>query len=210
MASDQAKIYWDVDQTFLNDSFHDAGLFVRRFKESWRHYKSNPFEWIVDDFSQSKNIQVIGTPKTIGQAKIAGSIIENIINDNPNKTLDKVAVVLGEENLLVPLLYSLPSTVGALNITMGYSSKNNPAQILIAKLFKMHTNSLSRNAKNYVLSYKDSLDILTHPLVEPYAKTSLLVNTINKNNYTFITHKKLLELHSEPSDLFLLLFKKWE
>jgi tRNA A37 threonylcarbamoyladenosine dehydratase len=36
---------------------------------------------------------------------------------------------------------------GALNITMGYSSKNNPAQILIAKLFKMHTNALSRNAK---------------------------------------------------------------
>ena len=44
IASDQAKIFWDVDQTFLNDPYHDAGLFVRRFKESWKHYKSNPFE----------------------------------------------------------------------------------------------------------------------------------------------------------------------
>ena len=210
MASDQAKIYWDVDQTFLNDPYHDAGLFVRRFKSNWKHYKSNPFEWIVDDFSQSKNIQVIGTPKSIGQAKITGSIIENIINDNPNTTLDKVAVVLGEENLLVPLLYSLPSTVGALNITMGYSSKNNPAQILIAKLFKMHTNALSRNAKSYILYYKDVLDILTHPLVEPYAKTNVLVGVINQNNYTFITHHKLMELNSNPSDLFLLLFQKWD
>ena len=210
IASDQAAIYWDVDQNFLNDPYHDAGLFVRRFKSSWKHYKSNPFEWIVDDFSQSKNIQVIGTPKSIGQAKIAGSIIENIIDDNPNTTLDKVAVVLGEENLLVPLLYSLPSTVGALNITMGYSSKNNPAQILIAKLFKMHTNSLSRNAKSYVLYYKDVLDILTQPLVEPYAKTSALVNLINQNNYTFISHQKLLELNPSPTDLFLLLFQKWE
>ena len=210
IASDQAAIYWDVDQVFLNDPFHDAGLFVRRFKSNWKHYKSNPFEWIVDDFSQSKNIQVIGTPKTIGQAKITGSIIENIIEDNPNATLDKVAVVLGEENLLVPLLYSLPSTVGALNITMGYSSKNNPAQILIAKLFKTHTNALSRNAKSYVLYYKDVLDILTHPLVEPYAKTSALVGVINKNNYTFNTHHKLMELNPNPSDLFLLLFQKWE
>jgi hypothetical protein len=210
IASDQAAIYWDVDQAFLNDPFHDAGLFVRRFKSSWEHYKSNPFEWIVDDFSQSKNIQVIGTPKTIGQAKIAGSIIENIITDNPNTTLDKVAVVLGEENLLAPLLYSLPSTVGALNITMGYSSKNNPAQILIAKLFKMHTNALSRNAKSYVLYYKDVLDILTHPLVEPFAKSSALVGVINQNNYTFITHQKLMELNPNPSDLFLLLFQKWE
>lgn len=214
IASDCAKIYWDVDQTFLNDPYHDAGLFVRRFKESWKHYKSNPFEWIVNDFSQTKNIHVIGTPKSIGQTKITGSIIENIINESrslgTDASLDKVAIVLGEENLLVPLLYSLPSSVGALNITMGYSSKNNPAQILIAKLFKMHTNALSRNAKDYVLYYKDVLDILTHPLVEPYAKTSALVNTINKNNYTFITHKKLLELHSDPTDLFLLLFKKWE
>ncbi|MDD5149413.1 MAG: PD-(D/E)XK nuclease family protein [Flavobacterium sp.] len=210
IANDQAKIYWDADQTFLNDSFHDAGLFVRRFKSSWKHYKSNPFEWIVDDFSQSKNIQVIGTPKSIGQAKITGSIIENIINDNPNTTLDKVAVVLGEENLLVPLLYSLPSTVGALNITMGYSSKNNPAQILIAKLFKMHTNALSRNAKSYVLYYKDVLDILTHPLVEPFAKTNALVEVINQNNYTFITHHKLMELNPNTSDIFLLLFQKWE
>ena len=210
IASDKAKIYWDVDKTFLNDTFHDAGLFVRRFKTSWKHYKSNPFEWIVNDFSFAKNIQIIGTPKTIGQAKIAGSIIEKIINENPNTTLDKVAVVLGEENLLVPLLYSLPSTVGTLNITMGYSSKNNPAQILIAKLFKMHTNALSRNAKSYVLYYKDVLDILTHPLVEPYAKTSALVNVINQNNYTFITHHKLMELNPNPSDLFLLLFQKWE
>jgi hypothetical protein len=210
IAADQAKIYWDVDQTFLNDPYHDAGLFVRRFKQNWKEYKSNSFEWIVDDFSQTKNIQVIGTPKTVGQAKIAGAIIENIINENPNKTLDKVAIVLGEENLLVPLLYSLPSTVGALNITMGYPSKNNPAQILINKLFKMHTNAFSRNAKNYVLYYKDILDILTHPLVEPYAETGPLVNLINTNNYTFIPHHKLMELNANATDLFVLLFQKWE
>ncbi len=214
IASEQAEIFWDVDQTFLNDPYHDAGLFVRRFKENWKHYKVNPFEWIVDDFSKTKNIHFIGTPKTIGQAKIAGSIIENVILESITSQaagkLDKVAVVLGDENLLVPLLYSLPSSVGALNITMGYSSKNNPAQILISKLFKMHTNALSRNAKSYVLYYKDVLDILTHPLVEPYANTSALVKIINQNNYTFITHHKLMELQVEPSELFLLLFQKWE
>ena len=210
VAVDQAKIYWDADQTFLNDPYHDAGLFLRRFKSNWKHYKSNPFEWIVDEFSQSKNIQVIGTPKTIGQAKIAGTIIEKILDENPMASLDKVAIVLGEENVLVPLLYSLPSTVGALNITMGYSSKNNPAQILIAKLFKMHTNALSRNVKSYVLYYKDVLDVLTHPLVEPYAQTAALVKIINQNNYTFITHQKLMELNPQPTDLFLLLFKKWD
>jgi hypothetical protein len=210
IASDQAKIYWDIDRVFLNDPYHDAGLFVRRFKEDWKHYKANDFEWIFDDFSQSKNIQVIGTPKTIGQAKITGSIIEEIITNNPGSSLDKVAVVLGDENLLIPLLYALPSTVGALNITMGYSSKNNPTQILIAKLFKMHTNALSRNGASYVFYYKDVLDILTHPLVEPFANVKELVKKINQNNYTFITHSKIIELNENPSDLFLLLFQKWD
>ncbi len=210
IASNNATIYWDIDQVFINDSYHDAGLFVRRFKNSWKHYKSNPFEWIADDFSQSKNIQVIGTPKTIGQAKITGSIIQNIINDNPKTSLDKVAVVLGEENILVPLLYALPTNVGALNITMGYASKNNPAQILLAKLFKMHTNALSRNAKSYVFYYKDVLAILTHPLIEPYANAETLVKKINENNYTFISHQKLMEINSNNSNLFLMLFKKWD
>ena len=210
IALDQAKIYWDVDQTFLNDPYHDAGLFVRRFKENWKHYKLNPFEWIVDDFSQTKNIQVIGTPKTIGQAKIAGNIIENIIKENEISSLDKVAIVLGEENLLMPVLYSLPASVGALNITMGYSGKNNPSQILIAKLFKMHTNTLSRKSDSYVLYYKDVLDVLTHPLVEPYAGIGNLVKIIKENNYTFITHNRLVELNANPSELFLILFQKWE
>ena len=210
IAADFAKIYWDADQAFFNDPFHDAGLFVRRFADNWKHYKSHPFEWIVNDFSQTKNIQIIGTPKTIGQAKIAGSIIENTINSNLEATLDKTAVVLGDENMLVPLLYSLPSNVGALNITMGYSSKNNPAQILIAKLFKMHTNALSRNSKSYVFYYKEVLDVLTHPLIEPFAKTSALVNSINQNNYTFITHHKLMELNANPTELFLLLFQQWD
>lgn len=210
LALDQAKIYWDADQAFLNDPYHDAGLFLRRFKESWKHYKSNVFEWIVDDFSQSKNIQIIGTPKTIGQAKLAGSIIENLIDQNPDASLDKVAVVLGEENLLVPVLYSLPASVGALNITMGYSGKNNPSQIFVAKLLKMHTNALSRKGGSYVFYYKDVLDILTHPLVEPYANAQRLVRIIKENNYTFITHHKILELHPEPSIFFNLLFEKWE
>ncbi|WP_395045188.1 PD-(D/E)XK nuclease family protein [Flavobacterium sp.] len=209
LAIDLAKIYWDIEETFLNDTFNDAGLFQRRFKESWPHYKTNPYEWISNDFKQEKNIQVIGTPKSIGQAKIVGQIIEKHSNLNQSK-LQNVAVVLGEESLLIPVLYSLPANVDALNITMGYSSKNNPAQILIAKLFKAHTNAISRNSTSYVFYYKDVLDILMHPLIEPYIKANQLVNRINQNNYTFILHKRILELQENQNELFQLLFKKWD
>jgi PD-(D/E)XK nuclease superfamily len=209
LAIDKVKIYWDIDETFLNDSYHDTGLFQRRFKSTWSHYKTNPYEWISTDYQQEKNIQVIGTPKSIGQAKIVGDIIEKHSNEN-NGQLQNVAVVLGEESLLLPILYSLPSNVDALNITMGFSSKNNPAQLLMAKLFKMHTNALSRNATSYVLYYKDVLDILTHPLIEPFVFAGELVNRINQNNYTFIVHKRILELQENQNELFQLLFQKWD
>lgn len=209
LALDKAKIYWDIDEVFLRDKYHDTGLFQRRFQSEWPYYKTNPYEWITTDYQQEKNIQVIGTPKSIGQAKIVGDIIEKHSNNN-NGQLQNVAVVLGEESLLLPILYSLPSNVEALNITMGFSSKNNPAQLLMAKLFKMHTNALSRNASSYVLYYKDVLDILTHPLMEPFVNASQLVNRINQNNYTFILQKKILELHPDGNELFQLLFQKWD
>ena len=209
LALDKAKIYWDIDETFLNDTYHDTGLFQRRFKAEWPYYKTNPYEWISTEYQHEKNIHVIGTPKSIGQAKIVGDIIEKH-SDATNGQLQNVAVVLGEESLLLPVLYSLPSNVPALNITMGFSSKNNPAQLLMAKLFKMHTNALARNATSYVFYYKDVLDILTHPLIEPYVNASGLVNRINQNNYTFIVHKRILELQEKQNDLFQLLFQKWD
>jgi len=209
LALDKARVYWDIDQTFLDDTFHDAGLFQRRFKSSWLHYKAHPYEWIVNEFTAPKNIQVIATSKSIGQAKIAGAIVQELL-EAPNANLQHVALVLGEENLLLPLLHSLPEGVDALNITMGFSSKNNPAQLLVAKLFKLHTNALTRNAVSYVMYYKDVLDILTHPLIEPYIQAGDLVERINRNNYTFVPHKKLEELFPEGNTLFQLLFRKWD
>lgn len=208
IALDKAEIVWDIDQVFMNDYQHDAGLFLRRFKKSWEHYKTNPFEWIANEYSLAKKIQIIGTPKSIGQAKIAGKIVEKIIEAVP-ESIHKTAVVLGEESLLLPLLHSLPKSVPSLNITMGYSAKNNPAQLLVTKLFKLHTHAIKRDAKSYVFYYKDLMDILTHPLIEPYSNTFALAKIINQNNYTFITHKKVLELQGEKNELFDLLFLQW-
>jgi hypothetical protein len=121
-----------------------------------------------------------------------------------------VAVVLGEENLLLPILYSLPSQVDALNITMGYSSKNNPVQILVSKLFKMHSSAISRNSKSYVFYYKEVLDVVTHPLLDGLIKAEKLVSIVNKDNFTFIPHKKVLELNGKSSEIFDFIFTKWD
>lgn len=209
LAIEKATILWDIDTVFINDKLHDAGMFARRFKDNWTHYKTHPFEWIVDVFNQEKNIQIIGTSKILGQAKIVSSIIDEIVSNNSAYELDKVALVLGDENALIPVLHSLPDTVSSLNITMGYSSKNNPVQILVAKLFKLHNNALLRNAQSYVFYYKDVLDVLTNPIIESYVEAHPLMDVIKKNNYTFITHQKVISLQGNGNALFDLLFQKW-
>jgi hypothetical protein len=209
----KAKIYWDIDAVFLNDPHHDAGLFIRKYKKEWKYYANQDFEWVVNHFSEQKNIEIIGTPKSIGQAKIVGTLIEKIQTTSPN--LEKTAVVLGDENLLLPVLFGLPDSVDALNITMGYSSKNNPAQLLVSKLFKLHHNAKQRNDKSYTFYYKEVLAILNHPLVEPYCNAEEVVNVINSNNFTFFSREKLFNLYSEKypnttNTLFELLFDRWD
>lgn len=209
----KAKIYWDIDEVFLNDSYHDAGLFIRKFKKEWKPFVNQDFEWVVNHFSEAKNIEIIGTPKSIGQAKIVGTIVEKIQSENPS--LENTALVLGDENLLLPLLYGLPESVDALNITMGYPSKNNPAQLLISKLFKLHTNAKQRNEKNYTLYYKEVLAILNHPFIEPFCKVEAVVDVINSNNFTFFSREKLFSLYDEKypntsNVLFELLFARWD
>lgn len=209
----KAKIFWDIDELFINDSYHDAGLFIRKYKKDWKPFIHQDFEWIVNHFTEEKNIEIIGTPKSIGQAKIVGTIIEKIQSKSLN--LENTAVVLGDENLLLPVLFGLPASVEALNITMGYPSKNNPAQLLISKLFKLHTNAKQRNEKSYTFYYKEVLAILNHPLIEPYCKVEEVVNVINSNNFTFFSREKLFDLYTEKypkskSILFELLFARWD
>ena len=123
-----------------------------------------------------KNITIISTSKAIGQAKIVGEIVNTVMQEG-NSDLKKIAVVLADENLLHPILHSLPTAVDAINITMGFSSKNNPAQLLISKLFKLHTNALNKDEKNYVFYYKEVLEILNHPLVEPHIHSNELITS---------------------------------
>lgn len=207
----KASVFWDIDAVFLKDEFHDAGLFLRRIKNSWKHFETHPFNWITDTFSSDKNIEVIGTPKSIGQAKIAGKIIEKIVFEN--KSLENTALVLSEENILIPILNALPVEVEDLNITMGYPSKNNPAQILIYKLFQLHLNAQNRNKKQSVFYYKEVLEILNNPLIVSSIQANEVVKIIKNSNLTFITSNRLSELFSKydlsSNELVQHLFFDW-
>jgi hypothetical protein len=203
-----AEIYWDIEKTFFNNTIHDAGLFTRNYKENWTYFKTNPFHWITNNYTNKKEISVYGVPKNVGQAKQIGSILNSIASNGVK--FSNTAIVLGDENLLLPVLNSLPSETDALNITMGLPLNSIPMASLFEKIFYLQKD---KNSRYY---YKDVIGILTHqnisPLFEIENKSQVLeiVETIQKNNLVYLTVDQIKALSRPFQDIVSLLFTNWE
>lgn len=79
--------------------------------------------------------------------------------------LDKeTAVVLTDENLLMPLLYALPEELGAVNVTMGYPLRNTLAYSFLERLLELQHHARS-GASGDTFYYVDADGILTHPYI---------------------------------------------
>lgn len=205
----KARVFWDIDEVFLLDPYHDAGLFLRRIKQKWPYYQHHPFEWITTCFSEEKKIEIIQTPKSVGQAKIVGAIVDQELAKGTS--LDEIAVVLGDENLLQPVLYGLPSAVSSLNITMGYSGNSSPVQLFLNKIFKMHLAAVRRGGKQYVFYYRDVLEVLTSPVMEGLFDVDVVVSEIQKKNLTFFSFDRFEPwITSADEEAKRLVFDSWK
>lgn len=103
----KAEVFWDLDKVFYSDPMHGASVFIRDYLKNWKFYKDNPYNQFTESYSEEKNIEVTGIPKNIGQAKYLGDILSGL---NPEQ-LENTAIVLGEEELLLPVLNSLPPEI---------------------------------------------------------------------------------------------------
>ena len=203
-----ANVYWDIDAAFFNSANHDAALFTRQHKQNWTYFKNNPFNWITTNYSEEKNISTFGIPKNIGQAKYIGSLLKNL--QNQNATLQNTAVVLGDENLLIPVLNALPETIDALNITMGFPLKSIPLASLFESLFYIH------KSPSNTFYYKDVVNIISHQFIRPllfvnnvdYA--SKIIETIDANNIIYVTTHRLNEIAPKSFNTITILFSNWD
>jgi ATP-dependent helicase/nuclease subunit B len=195
-------IYWDADMHFYDDKNHNASLFIRNYVKNWKYYQVNKLKYISDHFKQKKKLNVIEAQKNIGQVKFLGDIISNYSQEQINNT----AIVLADENLLLPVLHSLPLNVEQLNITMGLPLKTFPiAQFFINLLDLQQQQSQS-------LYYKNIESILNHPLASLFlASSKRIIGQITQNNITHLSIDQLCDLAEESEKNTLqLLFKSWE
>lgn len=209
LAFGKAEIFWDNDPYFLNDPIHDAGYFLRQHQKTWPWLKNKSLKGISDHYSDKKDIKIIGVPKNVSQTKYVGNLLLKIQQENPD-ILKNTAIVLGDENLLNPLLNSIPQEIEAVNITMGYPLTSTPLASLFSQYLDLH---IKKDAQGWY--FQQILDFLAHPYIQilftnnKINHATLLIDTIKKNNWAFVLPQNLKsDSHEINSFLELIFFER--
>lgn len=190
-----ATVYMDADQYYSDEKTHEAGRFVQQIKKT-----EAGESWPGNYFGQgNKNIYSIAVPLQLGQAKALGSILNEMIGNNgliPSET----AIILPDENMLLPVLYSIPAAVEKINVTMGYELANTPMYHLYKSLSGLirHARNKANNDKLFgrevSFYFKDVIRVLQHPYVfgiDPHG-ISEIINDIKRKNRIYIPAPSLL------------------
>ncbi|MCF8303537.1 MAG: PD-(D/E)XK nuclease family protein [Bacteroidales bacterium] len=192
-----AEILWNADKYYMNNPRQEAGNFLRTYKQDKRWLHEN--NWIENDFSEHKNIEIIGVPQSIGQAKVCGDIINKL--DRSDYTAGQTAIVLANENLLLPVLNSLPESIEAFNVTMGLSLKQTLFFDLCDAILGLYENrkrynELHKEDRKQDIYYRDLLKVLEHPYIIRMlnalnADQLKVIEGIKKNTRVFYSFQEL-------------------
>ena len=184
-----SKVWWDIDAYFINDPVHEAGLFIRDYHKKW--LKSNVLLNLEHSFVEEKNIEIIGVPKFISQAKYTGHILKKLYARGTSLE-QNIALVLGDETLLKPILGSLPDDISKVNITMGLPLSKTTLFEFFNSLLHLHINKSNKG-----WFHKDVSPFLSNPYSILLSNSSEKKHGIHFNEYLkeknvlFINHSVL-------------------
>lgn len=191
MKEKRATVYFDVDESYFENPEHEAAHFYRQILSKWATKK----EVGVAFNAEPKEFKIIETAQQIAQAKIAGSIVEELVDLGCD--LNQTAIVLADESLLIPLSRSLPAKIEKANITMGYPLRFSHLKGLIDIVFELQFNFQKFNSDR--IYHKSLMNYLDHPyLVELIGE----VNKINDFELDMIQKNKIFIVHDELIELF--------
>lgn len=154
----KADFYWDYDESYLKNQFHEAGLFLR---ENTKRYPSPKTNIRFDNIgNKDTKIEFVSLSSEVGQAKYAHSIVDEFCK-NSDDALEETAIVLADEELLLPVLHSIPKSAANVNVTMGYPAKNTPVASLLRLVIDLQK-SAKKQENEIWFHHKQVLALLNH------------------------------------------------
>jgi len=189
----KARFYWDYDNSYISEvRFNSAGFFLR---ENLKNFGNDmPSDWSFDTML-SKGVpdvkrRVIDTSSDVAQVKLISQLIKEV-PDLTAGNAHHTAVVLADENLLMPTLTSLPENIGDINITMGHPLKQTLVYTLIRHLMDLQRTATMVNGV-VRFSHRDVLSILKHSLMTGllYDSDNEIISEIIKTNLIWVPSER--------------------
>ncbi|MHA4738859.1 PD-(D/E)XK nuclease family protein [Dyadobacter sp. MSC1_007] len=219
----KAEVLWDSDSYYMSENtVVEAGKSLREYRKSKEFGEWN---WTGDALMTSaKHITIYGVPNATLQTKVAGELYKQSLSDPSDSP---TAIVLADENLLLPMLYSLDEAVSDLNVTMGLSMRNSLLYTLIDGIFELQQNVIEFRSKTGKMvkipkfGHKSIDKILNHPFIRHYEHVALTpledgqtiiqrtLREITEGNQVFLSSEELVAL-GDNHPLFHILFRHWQ
>lgn len=185
-----ADFYWDYYGSVIKDKQNKSSLFM---EDNIVRYPSR--YKIEDDISGDERpvpqIDVIGVPSMVGQAKSVYDILDRLLSDSEEEAFS-TSVVLPDENLLLPVLNSIPEKIRKVNVTMGYSLVHNQVASFMDSIALLQGKTRLSGA---TVSFYHTVvtDILSHPYIAAIAGkcASAIKKEIVSQNMVFVAADKL-------------------
>ena len=186
--------FWDYDEYYVNDTYQEAGLFIR---ENIRRYpQPTGFVMPADNFNAPKRIKSVSVPSDALQCKHIRKFLGEIsARHKPGK---ETAIVLTDENLLIPLLHSVPEDIGEINVSMGYPLRQTLVYSFVERLLRLQTHIRIKSGEP-TFYHADVCGLLTHPFVMEHDPENA-----SKLNELIITRSKIYVPASTFSESGLL------
>lgn len=183
-----ADFYWDYSSSLVRDPDNKASFFIDRNKMLFPSQLSLEPEELS---FEKPIIEAIGIPSSVGQAKYTHKIIESLIEEKrirSSKDALNTAIILPDENLLLPTLYSVPENIESINVTMGYNLVNSSIAGLMEHIFELQRNLRIANGRSGYY-FRFVLFILNHRYITKILpeETKQLRSDIIRFNKVFVS-----------------------
>lgn len=138
----ETDFYWDYDTYYTDNADQEAGMFLRENRILFPARR----ELSHDHFRSPKRIEAISTVSNAVQCKYVASILRELAAEQ-GPLGKETAVVLTDENLLLPLLHALPAEIGKVNVTMGYPLKQSLSYSFVERLIELQNHARQKEGK---------------------------------------------------------------
>ncbi len=129
LIENKCTVYWDSDSYYTANEKQEAGFFIREKREAWKRY-SGSVHFNGETMLKDKSVNIYTTGGSLDQAQKVGEILSGMPSEATN-----TAVVLADENLLMPVLNSIPEDFKEVNVTMGMGLRQaNPGIFVLTAL----------------------------------------------------------------------------